>query len=1104
MKRLYLVFAVILMFTLFSCKKEKTYKITWQDDDETILQIDEKVPSGEVPTYSGDTPKKIETDEYYYEFTGWTPEVEKASEDKIYTATYSSTKRGYNVIFKDDDEVILSEQVVEYGLSATPPTDPEKVGFTFTGWDKDYDEIKGDLVITAVYEEDLFTITWENDDGTILKTDENVTFGKMPIYVGTPPTKTETAEFNYIFTGWSPKIVSVTEDITYRATYSSHKRSYTVTFKNDNGFILSVQVIEYGLPATPPSDPVKVGSTFTGWDKDFDVIKGDLVITAVYEEDLFTITWKNDDGTILKTDEDAAFGKMPVYTGPIPEKASTEEFSYTFNGWTPVIILITGDKTYTATYSSTKRSYEVIFKDGDIVLSEQTVEYGLAATPPKDPEKVGHSFTGWDKDYDEIKGDVVIYAVFEINLYIITWKNYDETILDTNGKVAYGNMPIYSGLPPEKPQTEEFYYTFTGWNPEVIVASEDKTYTATYSEHIRSFSVTFRDYNGIILTVVVVEYGLAAKAPEDPSRYGYTFTGWDKDFDIVKNDLIVTAVYKENLLTVTWKNEDGTILKVDEDITPGTVPNYTGDTPTKEPTHQYTYTFNGWNPVVTEVYEDQTYIAKFIGAQRRYSVSFKDYDDLVILQTDVPYGTNVLPPPGPNRKPGHTFSGWDKDFSFVVEDMVINAVYEINTYTVVFKNDDGTILQQDDDVPYLTVPEYTSDTPTKISDGNYVYEFSGFSPVISPVVKNITYTAQFKPVYYYPEYYVLLTDEDFTGAGDGWVIYNGSYEYIIIPEYIKGVKVTKAAINKDTRLLKNKPFVKGVVFENPHNITDASFLFYKHQSEELELDYLYLPYITTTESMFEDSKALYLDLTKLDTSNVTKMNKMFKYAEAEVIDLTGFNTSKVTNFTGMFYGTYATTLDLSSFDTSKATTMEEMFTHTKSVSVNLSSFNTSKVSNMRVMFYGSQMLELDLSSFDTSLITSMISMFAFTEALSINLSSFNTSNVTDMSYMFNQAKATTLDLSSFDTSKVYNMDRMFYLSKAKSIDFSTFDTSKVSNMSSMFENSRIEVLDLSTFDFSSLLFASSIFKNCSATIGYLATEELCERFNKQLNIFTVK
>ncbi|MBQ8497971.1 MAG: InlB B-repeat-containing protein [Clostridia bacterium] len=60
-----------------------------------------------------------------------------------------------------------------------------------------------------------------------------------------------------------------------------------------------------------------------------------------------------------------------------------------------------------------------------------------------------------------------------------------------------------------------------------------------------TYTVVFVDYNGTELKTETVESGNAATAPAVPTRDGYKFIGWDKDFDNVTSDLTVTAKYEE-------------------------------------------------------------------------------------------------------------------------------------------------------------------------------------------------------------------------------------------------------------------------------------------------------------------------------------------------------------------------------------------------------------------------------------------------------------------------------------------------------------------------------------------------------------------------------
>lgn len=90
MKRNTLVIALAGLM-LVGCVKEKPksyYTIVWENYDHTVLETDEKVEEGTMPTYDGVTPTKPSDERFDYVFNGWTPEVSKASIDMVYTAKY--------------------------------------------------------------------------------------------------------------------------------------------------------------------------------------------------------------------------------------------------------------------------------------------------------------------------------------------------------------------------------------------------------------------------------------------------------------------------------------------------------------------------------------------------------------------------------------------------------------------------------------------------------------------------------------------------------------------------------------------------------------------------------------------------------------------------------------------------------------------------------------------------------------------------------------------------------------------------------------------------------------------------------------------------------
>ncbi|MBQ7530694.1 MAG: InlB B-repeat-containing protein, partial [Paludibacteraceae bacterium] len=89
-------------------------------------------------------------------------------------------------------------------------------------------------------------------------------------------------------------------------------------------------------------------------------------------------------------------------------------------------------------------------------------------------------------------------------------------------------------------------------NPRVVSVDADAVYEAVFEQ--QTFTVTFYDDNGTILSTQTVKYGDAAVAPELPEREGYYFSGWDVDFSSVTSDLLVTAQYSLEIVyyTVTF------------------------------------------------------------------------------------------------------------------------------------------------------------------------------------------------------------------------------------------------------------------------------------------------------------------------------------------------------------------------------------------------------------------------------------------------------------------------------------------------------------------------------------------------------------------------
>ena len=126
--------------------------------------------------------------------------------------------------------------------------------------------------------------------------------------------------------------------------------------------------------------------------------------------------------------------------------------------------------------------------------------------------------------------------------FTVTFQDWNGTVLKSE-QVEEGQ----SATAPANPIREG--YTFTGWDKDFSNVQSDLIVTAQYTQNssgTTSFTVTFQDWDGTVLKSEQVDKGKSATAPANPTREGYTFTGWDKTFSNVQSDLIVTAQYQKN------------------------------------------------------------------------------------------------------------------------------------------------------------------------------------------------------------------------------------------------------------------------------------------------------------------------------------------------------------------------------------------------------------------------------------------------------------------------------------------------------------------------------------------------------------------------------
>ena len=172
-----------------------TYTVTFKNFDGAILQ-EVNVLEGGTATFLGEAPKRPNTEEYEFEFSGWDLPLTNITSDSVRVAQYTQTNKEYTVRFYNYDNTLLYTDYVYYKASASyngvTPTKPSTSThiYTFTGWDKDISSITKSIDVKAVYSQQGITkqVTLKPNNG---ESDQviNVTYGEAynlvtPSYAG--------------------------------------------------------------------------------------------------------------------------------------------------------------------------------------------------------------------------------------------------------------------------------------------------------------------------------------------------------------------------------------------------------------------------------------------------------------------------------------------------------------------------------------------------------------------------------------------------------------------------------------------------------------------------------------------------------------------------------------------------------------------------------------------------------------------------------------------------------------------------------------------------------------------------------------------------------
>ncbi len=495
----------------------------------------------------------------------WNKAFDNVTENITVTAVWTAAT--YTVAFLDWDKTPLKSETVEYGATATPPDTPQRDAtaeytYTFNGWDKTFDCIKENIEVTAQYTQtkNKYVVTFDGNGGLLQSGAErqNIEYGEA----ATAPIFTKEG---YTLS-WNKAFDNVTENITVTAVWTA--ATYTVAFLDWDKTPLKSETVEYGATATPPDTPQRDATaeytyTFNGWDKTFDCIKENIEVTAQYTQtkNKYVVTFDGNGGLLQSGAESQNIEYGEVATAPIFTKEG-----YTLS-WNKAFDNITENITVTAVW--TAKTYSVAFFDWDKTpLKSEIVEYGATVTPPDEPQRTStaqfrYTFSGWNADCSCITKNLEILALYTetINTFTVTFQDWDGSIIKTE-IVEYGAAAT-APIAPQRVSTAQYSYTFSVWDGVFNNITEDIAAIAQYNSVTNKYKVTFQNWDDTIIECQTVEYGKAATAPPNPEKDGATFLEWDKAFDFIVGDMLITAKFSSDMYTVTYYLYEEKVYEVD-------------------------------------------------------------------------------------------------------------------------------------------------------------------------------------------------------------------------------------------------------------------------------------------------------------------------------------------------------------------------------------------------------------------------------------------------------------------------------------------------------------------------------------------------------------
>ena len=563
-----------------------------------------------------------------------------------HVSSYGITVTKHTVTFKDWNGTVLKTQSVYHTGAATAPANPTRTGYTFTGWDKAFTNVTANLVVTAQYVQNEPVSTPVPSDAPQIVVESKTTSAGSTVAVNISIANNPGIVSMTLHVNFDSRLELVSVQDTGLLPGKVHStvmlNPYTLAWENDsatqnytvNGTLVTLtfnvpenlEEGDYAVSVSYDSEGYEIYD-FNAEPVDFAVVNGKISVTDIIYGDV------NGDGKVNNLDRlilTRYLANWPDYPASRIKPGADTNADGKINNLDRLILtrhLANWPDYATLPWSSGKSNASVVGAESGTKDNEPKIIVNGVEAAPGDTVSVGIEIANnpgiismtLDVAFDPaltllrvedtgLLPGTVPCTVMQ-NPFTLVWTNDSASEnFYVNGTLTYFVFKVADNAEPGAYNITVTYnldeYDIYDCNAEPVEFAVQNGAVTVAAAQPEMHTVTFKDWDGTVLKTQEVQHGGDAEAPADPTRTGYTFTGWDKAFTNITADLVVTAQYSINTYTVTFKDWNGTELKTQE-------VQYGGDAEAPADPTRTGYTFTGWDKAFTNITADLVVTAQY-------------------------------------------------------------------------------------------------------------------------------------------------------------------------------------------------------------------------------------------------------------------------------------------------------------------------------------------------------------------------------------------------------------------------------------------------------------------------------------------------------------